>query len=183
MSGISIFTAGKAIINTLVRLAPVALYTGSATSGLVFEDFRAVILLVGFILNEAIAYGYRIMFQGIYNPQCALMKTPDDYFVLPSPITQTIGFFAGFFLMDMYNNGVFAPMRFFFLCTILIVTIYSRINIGCKTLLEALYCAILGMILGVGYYNVIKEYYRRDFYKTDESTTTGSVSDFFNLGS
>lgn len=181
MSSISAFSAAKAIINTLVRLSPVALYTGSAVSGLVFEDFRAVILLAGFILNESIAYGYRMILQGIYNPQCSLLRTADDYFVLPSPITQTIGFFTGFFLMEMYNNGVFLPARFFTLMVLVVVTSYSRINVGCESFLESLYCVILGMLLGVGYFNIIKEYYRRDFYKTTESESASEVSDFFKL--
>lgn len=181
MSSISAFSAAKAIINTLVRLSPVALYTGSAVSGLVFEDFRAVILLGGFILNEAIAYGYRMILQGIYNPQCSLMKTADSYFVLPSPITQTIGFFTGFFLMDMYENGVFLPARFFVLMTLLLITSYSRLNIGCESFLESLYCVILGLLLGVGYFNIVKDYYRRDFYKTNESQAASDVSDFFKL--
>ncbi len=181
MSAVSLFSAGKAIINTLIRLAPVALYSGSVVSGVVFEDFRAVILLVGFILNEAIAYGYRMILQGIYNPQCALMKTADDYFVLPSPITQTVGFFTGFFLMQMYNDGVFLPARFFFLMAFVVVASYSRINVGCESFLESLYCVILGMILGVGYFNIIKDYYRRDFFKTTESTEASDVSDFFKL--
>ena len=181
MSSISAFSAAKAIINTLVRLSPVALYTGSAVSGLVFEDFRAVILLAGFILNESIAYGYRMILQGIHNPQCSLLRTADDYFVLPSPITQTIGFFAGFFLMEMYNNGVFLPARFFVLMTLVVVTSYSRINVGCESFLESLYCVILGMLLGVGFFNIVQEYYRRDFYKTTESQSASDVSDFFKL--
>ncbi len=181
MSSISAFSAAKAIINTLVRLSPIALYTGSAVSGLVFEDFRAVILLAGFILNEAIAYGYRMILQGITNPMCSLLRTEDDYFVLPSPITQTIGFFAGFFLMDMYENGVFLPIRFFVLMTLVVVTSYSRINVGCESFLESLYCVILGLLLGVGYYNIVKEYYRRDFYKTNESMSESDVGDFFKL--
>ncbi len=40
-STLNTFSVAKAIINSLIRITPVALYAGSAVSGLVFEDFRA----------------------------------------------------------------------------------------------------------------------------------------------
>lgn len=179
MSTINIFFSVKALINTLVRMTPVGLYTGSALSGLVFDDFRGLLLLLGFILNEAIALGYRLIMRGVYNPQCALSRTDTDYFVLPSPITQTVGFFYGFYLMDMYNKGVFEPGRFFIMTIIVALTIFSRVNVGCKSFVEALYCTVLGMILGLGYYNAIKKYYKPDFYKLQSVDDT--VDDFFRI--
>lgn len=179
------FSAIKAITNTLVRVSPLGLYAGSAISGLVFEDFRATLLLLGFIINEAIAYGYKLILQGVYNPQCALMRTEEDYFVLPSSITQTVGFFYGFLLMDMYNQSTFSPWRFFILTVVLIITMFSRINIGCESFLDSIYCAVLGTLLGVGYFNIIKEYYRRDFYKAGatKSASSGDIGlpDFFDF--
>ena len=176
---VSPFSSGKAILNTLVRLLPISLYSGSAMSALLFDDFRGTLLFVGFIINEAIAYGYRLILNGVYNPQCALLKTEEDYFVLPSPISQTIGFFFGFFMTEMYAQGVFYPSRFFVLLVVLILTIFSRVNVGCKSFLDALYCAFLGILLGVGWFNIVKEYYRRDFYKLEESSNV--LSDFLKL--
>lgn len=173
------FASGKAILNTLVRLLPIALYSGSSVSALLFGDFRGTLLFVGFIINEAIAYGYRLILNGVYNPQCALLKTEEDYFVLPSPISQTVGFFFGFFMSEMYAKGAFYPSRFFVLLVVLILTIFSRVNVGCKSFLDALYCAFLGILLGVGWFNIVKEYYRHDFYKLDESSNV--LSDFLKL--
>lgn len=173
------FASGKAILNTLVRLLPIALYSGSSVSALLFGDFRGTLLFVGFIINEAIAYGYRLILNGVYNPQCALLKTEEDYFVLPSPISQTVGFFFGFFMSEMYAKGAFYPSRFFVLLVVLILTIFSRVNVGCKLFLDALYCAFLGILLGVGWFNIVKEYYRRDFYKLDESSNV--LSEFLKL--
>lgn len=173
------FASGKAILNTLVRLLPIALYSGSSVSALLFGDFRGTLLFVGFIINEVIAYGYRLILNGVYNPQCALLKTEDEWFVLPSPISQTVGFFFGFFMSEMYSQGAFYPSRFFILLVILILTIFSRVNVGCKSFLDALYCAFLGILLGVGWFNIVKEYYRRDFYKLDESSDV--LSDFLKL--
>ena len=176
VSGIS---AAKAIINTLVRLSPISLYSGSALSGFVFSDFRATLLFVGLMINEGIALGYRLILRGIYNPQCALLSNGDDYFVLPSPITQTIGFVCGFFFAKMFEEGEFLPIKFFTMMFILSIVIYSRVNVGCKGLLDALYCAILGLVLGIGYFNLIKDYYRPNFYKLE--SVEKEFNDFFKV--
>jgi hypothetical protein len=164
---VSIISSSKAILNTLVRLSPIGLYSGTALSALVFGDFRATLLLIGIIINECIALGYRLILRGIYNPQCALLANGDDYFVMPSPITQSVGFVCGFFLAKMFNDGEFLPIRFFIIIFILFIVMFSRINVGCMGVLDALYCSILGLVLGVAYFNLIKDYYRRDFYNTD----------------
>lgn len=176
---IGVLSLGTIFLNTIVRLLPIGLYTGSAMSGLIFSDFRGTILFLGFLANEAISYGYRMIFQGIYNPQCALMKDEEDYFVLPSPITQTFGFFYGFMMAEMYAQDTFLPWRFFTLTAALMLVIYSRVNIGCKTLLDALYCALLGILLGVGYFNVVKDYYKASVYNVANISET--ASDFFKL--
>jgi hypothetical protein len=176
LSGI---TAAKALINTLVRLSPIGLYSGSVLSAFIFGDFRATILFVGLMVNEGIALGYRLILRGIYNPQCALLSNVDDYFVLPSPITQTIGFVCGFFLAKMFDEGEFLPIRFFTMLFILAMVVFSRINIGCKGFLDAIYCAILGLILGVGYFNIVKDYYRPNFYKLE--SIEKDFDDFFKV--
>lgn len=170
----------KTIINTLVRLLPLSLYSGAIISGLVFDDFRAKVLFFGFVINEFISFGYRMILKGVYNPQCAMLANSGvDYFVLPSPITQTVGFFVGFMLMHMYANNVFYPATFFVYILVICLTVFSRINIGCKSLLEAIYCLTLGLILGVGYYNIVKPYYKENLFSTDESSKT--LDDFFKL--
>lgn len=174
---VSVISSTKAIINTLVRLSPIGLYSGTALSSLIFGDFRATILFIGIIINESIALGYRLILRGIYNPQCALLANGDDYFVLPSPITQTIGFICSFFLAKMFNDGEFLPIRFFTMIFILFIVMFSRINIGCMGVLDAIYCSILGLVLGVGYFNLVKDYYRRDFYNVD--SLDNDIDSFF----
>lgn len=174
---VSVISSTKAIINTLVRLSPIGLYSGTALSSLIFGDFRATILFIGIIINESIALGYRLILRGIYNPQCALLANGDDYFVLPSPITQTIGFICGFFFAKMFNDGEFLPIRLFTMIFILFIVMFSRINIGCMGVLDAIYCSILGLVLGVGYFNLVKDYYRRDFYNVD--SLDNDIDSFF----
>lgn len=180
MATLNVISVGTIFLNTIVRLVPVALYTGSAMSGLIFSDFRGTILFAGFIINELISFGYRMILNGVYNPQCALMKTEEDFFVLPSPITQTFGFFYGFLMAEMYNQGEFQPAKFFIMTAIMVLVIYSRVNIGCKSTLDAIYCALLGMVLGLGYFTIVKDYYRQDFFKLD-SKNENLIKDFFTL--
>ena len=160
-------------------MMPIALYSGSAISGLLFDDFRGALLFAGLILNEFISFGYRLIFSGIYNPQCAIMSTEEDFFVLPSPMTQTYGFFFGFMMGDMYSKGEFMPWRFFVMFMIFILVIYSRVNIGCKNFSTAMFCALIGTLLGVGFYNLVKDYYKPGFYKSTKEDTP--MKDFFKL--
>jgi len=169
----------KSIINTVVRLLPIGLYSGAAMNVMVMNDFRGVILFMGFFFNELISMAYRMFIRGAYNPHCALLLTNDGVpFVLPSPISQTVGFFFAFFMMDMYYKDTFLPARFFVFLAVFILTIYSRINVGCKSLMDALMCSIVGLLLGVGYYEITKDYYRSDYMDMEQSEK--ELDDFFS---
>jgi hypothetical protein len=179
---LSLFDVAKIFINTLVRLEPVGLYTGSLMAGVVFNDFRGLLLFLGFLGNELIGLGYKMVLRGVSNPQCALMYSESGTpFVLPSPITQTVGFFAGFFFMDMYYNNTFNPMKFFALTIIIMITIYSRINVGCKTLLDAIYCSLIGLLTGVVYYSIIKDYYKADYLNATITQADSTINSFFSI--
>lgn len=181
---VSLIDAIKLIVNTLVRLEPVGLYAGSAMSAVVFSDFRAVLLFIGFLGNELISLGYRMILRGAVNPQCALLFSSDDEpFVLPSPITQTIGFFAGFIFMDMYYTNNYSALKIFTLIPLITITIYSRINVGCKTFIDAVYCTLVGLLIGVVYYNLIKDYYKADYLKEQITTANSQLNSFFSLSS
>jgi hypothetical protein len=179
---ISIIDAMKIVINTLVRISPVGLYAGTAIAGAAFEDFRGVLLFIGFMGNELLALGYKMVLRGATNPQCALTYSESGTpFALPSPITQTIGFFAGFFYMDMYYNNVFSPMKFFVLTMLQLITIYSRIDVGCKSMLDAIYCSLIGMLSGVVYYSIIKDYYKADYLKENITKADETINKFFMI--
>ena len=180
---IDFITLLKAIINTLIRLMPVGLYAGSTMSALVFNDFRGSLLFIGFILNEFISLGYRMILKGVTNPQCALTRINDEkFFVLPSPIGQTIGFFSAFILMEMYSLGEFKPIRFFIIMTLLLTTIWSRNNVGCMSLLDSVFSVIVGIFIGIAYFSFVKPYYRRDYLKKDGEDSDEPEDDFFKLG-
>lgn len=179
---LSAIDAIKIFINTAVRITPVGLYAGSAMAGAVFNDFRGLLLFLGFLGNELIGLGYKMVLKGVSNPQCALLYSEQGTpFVLPSPITQTVGFFCGFFFMDMYYNNTFNAMKFFFLSMLLLITMYSRINVGCKTLLDAVYCALIGLLTGVVYYSLIKDYYKADYMNQTLTQANEAINNFFSI--
>ena len=179
---LSLIDTAKIFINTLVRIIPVGLYTGSAMSGIVFQDFRGVILFCGFIGNELLGLGYKMVLHGVSNPQCALMYSESGSpFVLPSPISQTVGFFAGFFFMDMYYNNTFSAMQFFVLTFLMLITIYSRLNVGCKTLLDAIYCTLIGLLFGVVFYSIAQPYYKADYFKSTILKADTEINNFFKI--
>ena len=179
---LSIIDIMKIFINTFVRLQPIALYSGSVMAGTVFQDFRAILLFCGFLINELLGLGYKMVLNGVSNPQCALMYSEGGTpFVLPSPITQTVSFFAGFFFMDMYFNSAFNASTFFGLTILILITIYSRMNVGCKTLLDAIFCSLIGLLFGVVYYNLVQDYYKADYLKGEIIQANKDINNFFTV--
>ena len=51
---LSLIDTIKIFINTVVRIIPLGLYAGSSMSGVVFQDFRGILLFCGFLGNELI---------------------------------------------------------------------------------------------------------------------------------
>uniref|UniRef100_A0A6C0EZW3 Phosphatidic acid phosphatase type 2/haloperoxidase domain-containing protein n=1 Tax=viral metagenome TaxID=1070528 RepID=A0A6C0EZW3_9ZZZZ len=179
---VSLIDTIKIFINTLVRITPVGLYAGSAMSGIVFNDFRGLLLFGGFIGNELLGLGYKMVLHGVSNPQCALTYSETGTpFVLPSPISQTIGFFLGFFFMDMYYENTFSPLKFFVLTFLQLITIYSRMNVGCKTLLDAVYCSLIGLLFGVVYYSLVQPYYKADYLNETLTEASNDINNFFSI--
>ena len=179
---VSLIDTIKIFINTLVRISPVGLYAGSAMSGVVFNDFRGLLLFGGFIGNELLGLGYKMVLHGVSNPQCALTYSETGTpFVLPSPISQTVGFFLGFFFMDMYYENTFSPLKFFVLTFLQLITIYSRMNVGCKTLLDAVYCSLIGLLFGVVYYSLVQPYYKADYLNETLTEASNDINNFFSI--
>jgi hypothetical protein len=159
------------ILNTIVRLLPVALYTGTIISNLVFDDFRANLLFIGFLINELMSFAYKYALKGTDKAECALLADPSNYYVLPSSITQTVGFFFGFILADTYYTNSYKSLKFIVLVIVLALTIFSRINVGCETTMNALIFACIGTAFGVVYYYVIKDYYKPKLEDVEIDTT------------
>lgn len=167
------FVIFKGIMNTVVRLSPIALYMGSVIAGLVFEMTKAVFMFMGFVLVEIVCLIFLFIYKTVQNPQCALLKSNEKIFILPAPIPTSFGYFVAFQLADMHNKKIFQPIKVFFLITFMFLVIWSRVNIGCHSVLESLFASVIGMGLGFGYYSVIKKFYNDDsvdFFKKPTKT-------------
>ena len=64
---------------------------------------------------------------------------------------------------------------------LLLATIYSRINIGCKTLLDSIYCALVGLLMGVIYYNLVQPYYQANYLSPALVTASKEINNFFTI--
>ena len=62
-----------------------------------------------------------------------------------------------------------------------LLTIYSRINVKYKTLLDAIYCTLIGMLSGVIYYSLIKDYYKADYMNQEIMKANTAINNFFSL--
>ena len=101
----------KGILNTIIRLVPVALYMGSIMSNLLFDNKKANVLLFGFILIEGISYSYKMITNAVNNPQCSIVKSDINFLTLPAPIPTSVGFLVSFLISDMYSKENVNPSK------------------------------------------------------------------------
>ena len=149
----------KGILNTIVRLIPVGFYMGSIMCNLLFDNKQANVLLFGFILVEGISYAYKMISNAVNVPQCSIVKSDTNFLTLPAPIPTSVGFLVSFLISDMYGRNKVSPTKMYILLLLLILTMWSRVNVGCHSIIETLMAGIIGFILGIGYYSIVKDYY------------------------
>ena len=144
----------KAALNTFIRLVPIGLYFGTLIMGILFTDIRAFVLLIGYFLNDLISYGFRQMFQTVDLINCALVQSSTNFYTMPSSHTQTVAFTLAYFFMDMYQKQNFNVVNFIFLGFMLLVTMWSRINIGCEAIIDSIFAVVIGITVGAIYYRL-----------------------------
>ena len=81
----------------------------------------------------------------------------------------------------MYFNSAYNMTTFFGLTIMILITIFSRINVGCKTLLDAIYCTLIGLLFGVVYYNLVQPYYKADYLKSELESANSEINNFFSV--
>ena len=161
-------------LNTIVRLIPIAFYMGSIMSNLLFDNKKANVLLFGFLLVEGISYAYKLISNSVDSPQCSIVKSDMNFLTLPAPIPTSVGFLVSFLISDMFHKNNVKPVKLYTLLLLFIITLWSRVNVGCHSVVDAAMGGLIGMIMGFGYYSVVKDYYNQlDF----ENLKPDSVSD------
>ena len=75
----------------------------------------------------------------------------------------------------MYAEEDFRPNKFFLLIVMVLIATWSRINIGCHTIVESGMAALIGLFLGFTYFNLVKDIYKEAKYES-QSSSEGDVS-------
>ncbi len=162
----------KAIINTFIRLLPIGLYLGTLLMGILFTDIRAFVLFVGYFLNDIISFGFRQMFQTVDLANGAIVQSVSNFYTLPSSHTQMIAFTLSYFFTDMYVKQNFNIVNFIFLGFLLLVTVWSRINIGCENIVDGMFATIIGVLIGVTYYKITEKWNEIEPVKQDQQKSS-----------
>jgi hypothetical protein len=170
------------IVNILVRILPACLYGATLISGMLMDNLQAFILLFGHLINDILSIGYRSILKSQSPPQCAFIKIGNVYYNLPSSHIQIISYYTMFFLLDMYNKDEYDMSKVLFLLALLGVTIWSRVNIGCESLMDVTFGLGIGSTIAILYYMFIRDYYMTTPASTTESTNNAlnSVFSYFN---
>lgn len=151
------------LLHTFVRFLPLGLYFFTYLSSALYKDLRSAYLLIGLVINDLIGYIYKKYAQIIPNAACAIFGKVSDKTelgFLPNPHTEIMSFVASFFYSDMYYKGGVDSVPFIFVTGMLLLTIWSRITIGCKSVKDVFYNVLFGFIRGIIFYYIISEYYQ-----------------------
>ena len=158
----AIVDTGKILLNTVVRVLPISLYLATLLSSMLFDNKMALVLFFGQLLNDIIGFSYRFILKPKGKIECAFVRVGDLYYTMPAPYTQIVAFYFSFFMADMYYNDRFNTMRFLALLTILLITVWSRLDVGCVNMMDVMLGLTMGFGIGVSYYLMFKDYYVGD---------------------
>ena len=150
------------IVHTFVRFLPLGIYFFVYLSSALFKDLRAAYLFIGLVINDIIGYLYKKYTNYRPNGPCAIFSKLDDKTepgFLPNPHTEIISFVSSFFFADMFYKGTLDAIPFTFLLFMLFLTVWSRLNIGCKNMKDILFNIVFGFIRGILFYMIISNYY------------------------
>jgi hypothetical protein len=152
------------LLHTFAKMLPIGLYVSTLLESILFNDIRGFIIFLGFIINDLINIGYNYLLEKKPKKNCAIVRNflNDEFFELSTPHTQYISFVTGFILSSMFFKKVFYYSTFTIFSILVGLTIWSRISVGCKDILDAGYNLIFGLFRGIIYYIIVKDYYEPD---------------------
>ena len=148
------------MLHTFVRFIPLGIYSFAYLSAALFKDTKGAIILLGLILNDFVGFAFKRYFKFEPNAQCAIFgnKTGDSRLgFLPNAHTEMVAFLTAFIYSDMWKEYKMDFIPFIFLFLLLLLTMWSRISIGCKTLNDAIFNIIVGSLLGMLYYYFVSD--------------------------
>lgn len=164
-SGIEVL---KGLIHTFVRIVPLGLYFFTYFSLTLYKDLRSGVLLLGLILNDLFGYIVKSYYKKPFNDACAIfgnasegIETGGNLAFLNNTHTQIITFVAAFFFSDMWHKNKMDWFKFNFLTLMIVITVWSRMAIGCKNdIKEVLLNIIFGLLYGGLFYYIFSDFYK-----------------------
>lgn len=153
----STFDSFLVLTNQLINFVPLGLYFFAYFTAIVFQDMRGGLLMLGLFLNDLVGiFNNKYLGNKQLNPNCAIYKTRYNNFVeLPNEHTEIVTFFSTFFYSEMFNKKKTDWFKFIFLLLLILVTIWSRINIGCEVDMKKIIFSILsGVVRGILFYYI-----------------------------
>jgi glycopeptide antibiotics resistance protein len=160
-TGMEVF---KGMLNTFIRIMPLGLYFFTYFSLTLFQDLRAGVLLLGLVMNELFGFALNKYSGKPYNQNCAVFGsnyTNTKLAFLNNSHIEIISFVTAFFVSDMWKKGTIDWLRFNFLLFMTIVTIWSRMAIGCQNdLKDVIFNVLFGVLIGGLFYYFFSDYYR-----------------------
>tara|TARA_Y100000591_G_C21847804_1_gene709740 strand:+ start:2922 stop:3584 length:663 start_codon:yes stop_codon:yes gene_type:complete len=202
MDFIKILTTLFELLHLLVRFLPLGVFFFTYLSSALYKDLRSAILLSGLLINELFGYLYKKRSERykdktpVFSEQRAgaysndYDNTPEDIktncalfgvdksgkeFDLNNSHTEFMAFLTSFYFSDMYYKQKLDVVPFITLIFITLLTIWSRMSKSCETPKQVVQNMILGIIFGLLYYYLIKDYY----LDAERNSTT---KDACNLG-
>ena len=159
-NGLDVFIA---LLNTFVRLMPLGMYFFAYFSLTIYKDYKVGILLLGLIFNEFVGYSFKKYSGKVFNDACAIFGSPEtrgNLAFLNNSHIEIITFVASFFFMDMFSKGTMDWFRFNFLVFLMIITIWSRMSVGCINSIEdVIFNVLFGLVLGGLFYYFFSDSY------------------------
>lgn len=151
------------LVHTFIRFLPLSLYSFTYLSIALYKDLRSAVLLLGLILNDIVG-----MIYNKYRPDpkpaasCAIFQKKEDNTLgfVPNSHVEIVSFVGSVFISDMRSKGKIDIIPFWFLIALLVITIWSRINIGCEDLKMSMFNVIFGAIRGIIFYFFFSKYYK-----------------------
>ena len=164
---LTVFNILPVFLHTFVKIMPIGLYLSSLLESMLFNDIRGFFIFLGLFINDLINIGYNYVMKPKPNPDCAIIRNlyTDDAFELSTPHTQYISFVTSFIMASMYFKKYFFYSTFFLFFMMVILTVWSRISVGCETMLDSGFNLVFGAFRGIIYYIIV-----RDFYEPEDVT-------------
>ena len=178
---LTIFNVIPVFMHTFVKIMPIGLYLASLLESMLFNDIRGFFIFIGLFVNDLINIGYNYIMKPDPNPNCAIIRNiyTDDYFTLATPHTQYISFVTAFIMAGMYFKKYFFYSTFFLFIVMLVLTVWSRITIGCEDMLGAGYNLVFGAFRGIIYYILVKDFYEPEDVTPDDHWIEAKIKSLF----